>query len=154
YTKTRIGNPPQYAFLAKEQAESNGSKPWSRVSDHLYLTGNTFILVSKDGPCLMVDPWGARSADQWKTLQRDKGIGPLEVVWFSHAHYDHYDGIYDLPRPETFEQWTLDLVASPLEQPLRWRAPFLDPRPVAIGKKPKAGDVLTWREYRFRFHHL
>ena len=29
-------NAPQYAFLAKEQAESNGSKPWSRISEHLY----------------------------------------------------------------------------------------------------------------------
>jgi glyoxylase-like metal-dependent hydrolase (beta-lactamase superfamily II) len=154
YTKKRLGNEPQYPFLAKEQAESNGSKPWSQVSTSLYLTGNTYVLVSKDGPCLMVDPWGMRTAGQWKTLQEDKKLGPLEVVWFSHAHYDHYDGVYDLPRPDTFEAWTLDVVAPPLEQPLRWRAPFLDPRPVIIHKKPKAGDTLAWREYRFRFHHL
>jgi len=102
----------------------------------------------------MVDPWGMRSVHQWKVLQNDKNLGPLEVVWFSHAHYDHYDGVYDLPRPETFETWTLDLVAPPLEDPLRWRAPFLDPRPVTIHKKPKTGDTFTWREYRFRFHHL
>src|SRR5262249_37995336 len=48
FTKQRLGNAPQYAFLAKEQAESNGSKPWSRVSEHLWLTGNTYVLVSKD----------------------------------------------------------------------------------------------------------
>jgi glyoxylase-like metal-dependent hydrolase (beta-lactamase superfamily II) len=154
YTKTRLGNAPQYAFLAKEQAESNGSKPWTRVSEHLYLTGNTYVLVSKDGPCLMVDPWAPRSSGQWQTLQREKNIGPLEVVWFSHAHYDHYDGVYDLPNPEKFEAWTLDLVAPPLEEPFRWRAPFLDPRPVKIHRKPKPGDTLTWREYRFKFHHL
>jgi glyoxylase-like metal-dependent hydrolase (beta-lactamase superfamily II) len=154
FTKNRLGNEPQYAFLAKEQAESNGSKPWSQVSKSLYLTGNTYVLVSKDGACLMVDPWGMRSADQWQVLKRDKSLGPLEVVWFSHAHYDHYDGVYDLPRPDTFEAWTLDLVAPPLEQPLHWRAPFLDPRPVTIHKKPKSGETLTWREYRFRFHHF
>ncbi len=154
FTKKRLGNPPRYAFLAKEQAESNGSKPWSKVSKNIYLTGNTYVITSKDGSCLMVDPWGLRSADQWKVLQKDNNLGPLEVVWFSHAHFDHYDGVYDLPRPETFETWTLDRVAPPLEQPLRWRAPFLDPRPVTIHKKPKAGETLAWREYRFRFHHL
>ena len=27
---------------------------------------------------------------------------------FSHAHFDHYDGIYDLPDREKLEVWTLD----------------------------------------------
>ena len=40
FTKERLGNAPQYRFLAKEQAQSNGSKPWSRVAEHLWLTGN------------------------------------------------------------------------------------------------------------------
>lgn len=154
YTKQRLGNPPKYAFLAEDQKESNGSKPWTQVSKSIYLTGNTYVLVSKDGPCLMVDPWAPRTIEQWKKLKEDKNLGPLEVVWFSHAHYDHYDGIYDLPRPEGCESWTLDQVAPPLEQPFRWRAPFLDARPVTLDKKPKHGDVLTWREFRFRFHHL
>src|SRR5947199_307554 len=82
----RVGNPPTYRFLAREQAESNGSKPWSRVSDHLWLTGNTYVLTSRDGPSLMIDPWDKRSADQFAKLQGDRGVGPLEVVMFSHAH--------------------------------------------------------------------
>jgi glyoxylase-like metal-dependent hydrolase (beta-lactamase superfamily II) len=154
YTKQRLGNPPMYRFLAKEQAESNGSKPWSRVSEHLWLTGNTFVLTSKDGPSLMVDPWDKRSADQFAKLQEEQGVGPLEVVMFSHAHYDHYDGIYHLPQRERFAVWSLDLVARPLADPGRWRAPFLDIRPVKFDRTPQPGDTLTWREYRFRFHHL
>jgi glyoxylase-like metal-dependent hydrolase (beta-lactamase superfamily II) len=154
YTKKRLGNPPAYAFLTKEQAESNGSKPWSRVSEHLWLTGNTYVLRSKDGPSLMIDPWDKRSADQFAKLQKDQGVGPLEVVMFSHAHYDHYDGIYHLPGREQFAVWSLDTVAGPLADPARWRAPFLDIRPVKFDKTPRPGDTLTWREYRFRFHHL
>ena len=154
FTKQRLGNPPDYPFLAREQVESNGSKPWSRVSEHLYLTGNTYVLVSKDGPCLMIDPWGVRSVEQWGKLREGKMLGPLEVVWFSHAHNDHYDGVYDLPKQDTFETWTLDLVAAPLVEPLRWRAPFLDPRPVRIDKRPRDGETQAWREYKFRFHHL
>jgi glyoxylase-like metal-dependent hydrolase (beta-lactamase superfamily II) len=78
----------------------------------------------------------------------------VEVVMFSHAHYDHYDGVYHLPQRDKFEVWTLDLVAPPIEEPFKLRAPFVDARPVRIDRKPKAGDVLAWREYRFHFHHL
>jgi glyoxylase-like metal-dependent hydrolase (beta-lactamase superfamily II) len=154
FTKQRLGNAPSYRFLAKEQATSNGSLPWSQVSPHLFLTGNTYVLTSKDGTCLMIDPWDKRSADQFAKLQREQKVGPLEVVMFSHAHYDHYDGIYYLPGREKFEVWTLDQVAGPIAEPLRWRAPFLDARPLKIDRRPREGDTLTWREYRFRFHFL
>jgi glyoxylase-like metal-dependent hydrolase (beta-lactamase superfamily II) len=154
FTKQRLGNAPEYRFLAKEQATSNGSKPWSRVSDHLWLTGNTYVLVSTDNASLVVDPWDKRSADQIATLRAAQKLGPVEVVMFSHAHYDHYDGVYHLPDRDKFEVWTLDQVAPPIEEPFKLRAPFVDARPVRIDRKPKNGDTLAWREYRFRFHHF
>jgi glyoxylase-like metal-dependent hydrolase (beta-lactamase superfamily II) len=154
YTKERVGKPPQYAFLAKEQAESNGSKPWTKIAEHLWLTGNTYVLTSKDNACLMLDPWEKRSAEQFAKLQKDQKLGPLEVVMFSHAHYDHYDGVYHLPNREKFAIWSLDVVARPIAEPALLRAPFLDARPVKFDKTPKDGDTLAWREYRFRFHHL
>ncbi len=154
FTRQRLGNAPNYRFLAPEQRESNGSKPWSQVSPHLYLTGNTYVLVSKDNACLMIDPWDKRSADQFAKLRGDRNLGPLEVVMFSHAHFDHYDGIYHLPEREKLAVWALDLVAAPIAEPGRWRAPFLDARPVKFDRTPKDGDTLTWREYRIRFQHL
>jgi glyoxylase-like metal-dependent hydrolase (beta-lactamase superfamily II) len=155
YTKKRLGDAPQYKFLAKEQAESDGSKPWTKVSDHLFLTGNTYVLTSKESDAfLVVDPWAERSARQIAKLKADQKLGALEVVMFSHAHYDHYDGIYSLPDRDKFEVWTLDKVAIPIADPALLRAPFLDPRPVKIDRKPKDGDSLSWREYKFRFHYL
>lgn len=154
FTKQRLGNAPQYRFLAKEQAMSNGSKPWTRVSKHIWLTGNTYVLVSKDNATLMIDPWGQRSADQFAKLQKDEKLGPLEVVVFSHSHYDHYDGIHNLPNREKLAVWALDVVARPIAEPFLLRAPFIDARPVKFDKTPKEGDTLTWREYRFTFHHL
>jgi glyoxylase-like metal-dependent hydrolase (beta-lactamase superfamily II) len=154
FTKKRLGKAPEYRFLAKEQAESNGSKPWSRVSEHLWLTGNTYVLTSKDNAFLVVDPWDKRSADQVIKLQKEKKLGTLEVVMFSHAHFDHYDGVYHLPDRDKWQVWSLDKVATPIADPYLLRAPFLDARPVKFDKKPKDGDTLTWREYRFRFHHL
>lgn len=152
FTRKRLGSAPEYRFLARDQATSNGSKPWTQIADHLFLTGNTYVLTSKDNQCLLVDPWGKRSADQFAKLQADRKLGPLEVVLFTHAHYDHYDGVYHLPERQKFEVWMLDRAAVPLEEPFRLRAPFLDARPVKIDRKPRDGDSLTWREYRFRFH--
>ncbi len=154
YTRKRLGIAPQYRFLVKEQAASNGSRPWSRVSEHLYLTGNTYVLVSRDNACLVMDPWLPHSTPQIAKLRKDHNLGPVEVVMFSHAHYDHYDGIYDLPRPESCQVWSLDRVAAVLADPLRLRAPFVDARPVKFTRRFQDGDTARWREYQFRFCHL
>lgn len=154
FTKQRLGNAPSYRFLAKEQVASSGEKPWTQVSEHLFLTGNTYVLTSKDRGFLVFDPWGKRSADQIARLMRDGNPGNLEVVMFSHAHFDHYDGIFELPARDQFQVWTLDHVAIPIADPSLLRAPFLDARPAKIDRRFKHGEVVTWHEYRFQFHHL
>lgn len=154
YSKERLGNAPRYRFLAEEQKQSAGQLPWSRVSEHLFLTGNTYVLTSKDNAFLVLDPWGKRSVDQILKLKQDRKLGKLAVVMFSHAHYDHYDGIYDLPDRQSFQVWMLDAAAGPLADPWRWRAPFLDARPVKFDRLPRDGETLIWREYRFRFHNF
>lgn len=155
YTKQRLGDAPQYKFLVKEQAMSAGQLPWSRISEHLFVTGNTFVLTSKDDNAFLVmDPWGKRSADQIDKLKKDQKLGALEVVTFSHAHFDHYDGIHDLPERDKFQVWSLDQVALAIADPYLLRAPFLDPRPVKFDRRFKDGENAAWREYRFRFCHF
>ncbi len=155
FTKERLKNPPSYRFLAKEQAESNGSKPWSRISEHLFLTGNTYVLVSKDDKAFIVmDPWDPHSAQQLPKLKADQRLGKLEVVLCSHAHFDHYDGVYSILDRDKPELWTLDHVAIPVADPSLLRAPFLDPRPVKFDRLAKDGETLTWREYQLRFRFL
>ena len=152
-----VGDQAQtYDFLVpKEQVGSGGDKPWSRVSPSLWLTGNTYVLKSKEAnACLVVDPWGQRAVDQVAKLRKDENLGPIEAVTFSHAHYDHFDGVYTLPVKGGFKVWTLDRVAEPLKEPFKYRAPFLDVRPIVFDKEIKDGDSITWREYTFRFHHF
>ncbi|MBY0523700.1 MAG: MBL fold metallo-hydrolase [Gemmataceae bacterium] len=154
YTKDRIGNAPEYQFLAKEQAKSGGKLPWTPVSKNLFLTGNTYVLTSKDNAFLVVDPWGQLSADQIAKLRADRRLGTLEVVMFSHAHFDHYDGIYYLPERDKLQVWALESVAGPIADPFRLYAPFLDARPVKFDKQFKDGETAKWREYDFKFHYF
>lgn len=154
YSKDRLGNPPAYAFLAPDQVGSIGQKPWTKVSEHLYLTGNTYVLVSKTGGLLCIDPYGDKFAEQLSTLRKDHQLGPVEVVWISHAHNDHYTGLYQIEQKEKFEVWTLDVVAEAVHEPLRYCAPFLDPRATPIDRRLKHGEMVTWREYTFTPVHL
>jgi glyoxylase-like metal-dependent hydrolase (beta-lactamase superfamily II) len=154
YTRERRKDPPKYAFLAKSQAGSNGSKPWSKLSAHLWFTGNTYVLVSKDGPLLVMDPWTPHSEKQIEKLIKDEKLGRPEVFLCSHAHYDHYDGAYHFLAKDKPQVWTLDRVAPPVADPLRLRAPFIDARPLKFTKTPKEGETLKWREYAFKFHFL
>jgi glyoxylase-like metal-dependent hydrolase (beta-lactamase superfamily II) len=160
FTKQRLRQAPEYRFLAQEQVASNGSKPWTRISEHLFNTGNTYVLVSReDNAYLVIDPWDnsakVGSHLQLPKLKQERRLGRLEVVMFSHAHFDHYDGIYSLHEREPgFQTWALDQVARPLAEPFLLRAPFLDRRPTKFDRLLKDGETAAWREYSFRFHHL
>ncbi len=156
YTKQRLKDEPKYDFLVpKEQIASAGEKPWAKIADKLWITGNTYVLQSKTGDGIFVlDPWGQRSADQVAKLQKDEKLGAVELVAFSHAHYDHFDGIHVLGGRDKCDVWSLDLVAAPLKDPNRFRAPFLDPRPIKFTKELKDGETVTWGGYTFKFHHL
>ncbi|MCU0704240.1 MAG: MBL fold metallo-hydrolase [Fimbriiglobus sp.] len=153
---TRLGDPPAYDFLVpKEQVGSNGSKPWSKVSDSLWITGNTYVLKSKDDGALMVlDPWDSRIVPQIQKLREAEKLGVVELVMFSHAHFDHFDGLYPLPEQGRCKVWALESVAEPIRDPFRFRAPFLDARPIAFDRTFKDGQSVRWREFTFKFHHL
>lgn len=156
YTKQRLKDEPKYDFLVpKEQIGSGGDKPWAKVADRLWITGNTYVLQSKTGDGIFVlDPWGQRSADQVEKLRKDEKLGPVELVAFSHAHYDHFDGIHVLKGGDRCEVWSLDLVAAPLKDPNRYRAPFLDPRPIKFTKELKDSETAIWGGHSLKFHHM
>lgn len=158
YTKEQFGKPPTYSFLAPEQvgtANAQGNpKPWTKLSPHLFLTGNTYALVSKDGPVLVVDPYAQNLVERVEDLRRDYKAGPVEVVTISHAHNDHYTGIFALPHRGRFQVWLLDRIADVLADPTRIRAPYTDARPVKADRRVKGGETVAWHEYRLKFHHL
>lgn len=154
FSKERLGDPPVYEFLAKDQVATAGQQPWTRISEHLFLTGNTYVLSSRDGPILVVDPFGPTIVQQMETLRKDQKLGPIETVLISHAHNDHYTGAFQLRATGPFEIWTLDRVANAIAEPFRICAPFIDVRPLAVDRQLQDGEKLVWHEYRLEIGHF
>jgi len=154
FSKERLGNPPAVRFLDASQVATAGERPWSRLSEHLYLSGNTYVVASRDGALWIVDAYGENLAAKIRELQEKERLGPVERVTVSHGHNDHYLGVYRLPDRERFEVWTLDEVAGPTSNPARYCAPAVDPRPLKIDRVLRHGETATWREYRLKIHHL
>jgi glyoxylase-like metal-dependent hydrolase (beta-lactamase superfamily II) len=154
FTKERLGNPPEYAFLAPDQVATAGEKPWTKLSEHLYLSGNTYVLSSRTGGLLVVDPFGPQIAQQITKLQREEKLGAVEVVFISHAHNDHYTGAFLLPERNKWQVWTLDAVARPISNPFAVCAPYVDTRALDVDKILKDGEVAAWHEYQFQIGHF
>ena len=154
FSKQRLGNEPKYEFLAKDQVATAGEKPWTKLSPHLYLTGNTFVLRSESGSLLVLDPFGANLADQIRRLQSDEQLGPIEVVLISHAHNDHYVGLHQLPNRESFQVWTLDEIARPIAEPFGRTAFGLDARSIRTDRWLKNGETVVWRDFSFDVRHF
>ena len=98
-------------LLGTANAQGN-PLPWTKLTEHLYLTGNVYSLASRDGPVLLMDAYSQNVVDRVRELRRDHNVGPVEVVLISHAHNDHYTGIFALPDRQSFQVWTLDRIAD------------------------------------------
>jgi glyoxylase-like metal-dependent hydrolase (beta-lactamase superfamily II) len=158
YSDDWDGQPLKYAFVAEDQVGSanpqGNQKPWTKLTPHLFLSGNTYALVSKDGPVLLVDPYSQNVVQRVRELKQDHGFGPVEVVMISHAHNDHYTGVFALPGRESFQVWTLDQVADVIGNPGKRRAPYVDARVVKTDRRLKHEQTVEWREYRLKISHL
>ena len=153
-----LGDVPEYSFLAPDQvgtANAQGNPvPWTKLSPHLFLSGNTYALASQDGPVLLMDPYSQNIGVRVDELKRDHGFGPVEGVMISHAHNDHYTGIFALPQRSSYQVWTLKQVAQVVDAPHRFLAPYVDARIPKVDRTFADGEVIRWHEYSLRFHHL
>jgi glyoxylase-like metal-dependent hydrolase (beta-lactamase superfamily II) len=82
------------------------------------------------------------------------GFPGVQHVSHTNSKKDHFDGIHVLGGRDKCDVWSLDLVAAPLKDPNRYRAPFLDPRPIKFTKELRDGESAQWGGYTFKFHHL
>lgn len=158
YTNHQDTPAPEYRLLAPDQvgtANAQGNpQPWTQLSPHLFLTGNVYALTSRDGSVLLMDAYSRNVVDRVNELKRDYGFGPVEAVMISHAHNDHYTGIFALPNRDSFRVWTLDRIADVVDHPRKFLAPYVDPRRPRVDRPLRDGETLRWHEYELKFHHL
>jgi glyoxylase-like metal-dependent hydrolase (beta-lactamase superfamily II) len=117
-----------------------------QVSEHLYLWNNSYFLVSDAGPVLMVDNAGPLPSSFWEQYRGVLGERPIEGVLVTHVHCDHVEGV-ELLRREGWpgEVWAHREIADCLEDPHRFRRPYLSEWPVRVDRRLAEGE-------RFRFH--
>jgi glyoxylase-like metal-dependent hydrolase (beta-lactamase superfamily II) len=99
--------------------------------------------------------------EQWRALVRTSpseasmhGERPIEVVLVTHIHCDHVEGIEALRAAPggNLAVWTHEAIADAIENPHRWRRPWLAERGTRVDRRLAEGEAFTWREYRFRAH--
>lgn len=148
---------PELPALAPEQvgtATADGNTfRWSKLSPHLYLSGNTYAIASSDGRMLLVDPYHRKLQAQLEELRSDHPVDVIEGMLVSHAHNDHYTGVFGFTENARPPAWTLDRIADVIENPDRIRAPYVDPRRVPVARRLRDGEEIAWREYTLRIHH-
>jgi glyoxylase-like metal-dependent hydrolase (beta-lactamase superfamily II) len=154
FSKERLGHPPALRFLDSTQVSTAGERPWSRLSEHFFLSGNTYVVASREGGLWVIDPYGEQLAAKIRELQATWSLGAVERVTISHAHNDHYLGLYRLPDRDRFQVWTLDEVARPTSNPGIYCSFALDPRPLRVDRVLHDGETAEWREYRLKIHHF
>jgi glyoxylase-like metal-dependent hydrolase (beta-lactamase superfamily II) len=119
-----------------------------RVSDHLYIWNNSYFLLSDDGPVLMVDNAGPLPEPFWDQYGALLGDRPIEAVLVTHIHCDHVEGVEFLRRQGwTGEVWTHAAIADCVENPHRFRRPWLSEWPVRVDRRIGDGESFHFHEH-------
>jgi glyoxylase-like metal-dependent hydrolase (beta-lactamase superfamily II) len=123
-----------------------------RVLPHLYQFGaNSFLLVSRTGEGLVVDPQLA-DLDRLEPLMQELGLSRIAVATASHYHLDHSDGLGRLRDRYGTRSWVHPWVAEPIADRHRYDVPWLPVESVPVDRLLPESGLFHWQEYRFRSH--
>lgn len=119
-----------------------------RVSPHLWVWNNSYFLLSDAGPVLMVDNAGALPNSFWEQYRAHLGDRPITTVLVTHLHCDHVEGIEYLRRGGwTGDVWAHAALADCLEQPHRYRRPWLSEWAVRVDRRLAEGERFSFHEH-------
>jgi glyoxylase-like metal-dependent hydrolase (beta-lactamase superfamily II) len=121
------------------------------ILPHLYLLGNTYLLVSEDGKGLVVDPTCGQMPALEALLKELKNV-KLEAAFVSHNHIDHCDGIPYLQRIHKVKAWLHPRIVRGLSAARNCYAPRVGMPRMQIHSDyllPMHG-TWQWHEYTFK----
>ncbi|MCZ7644315.1 MAG: MBL fold metallo-hydrolase [Planctomycetota bacterium] len=114
-----------------------------------------WVLVSESGAALVMDITNKNVHEQLESEHAKGVFGAMEVVWLTHYHADHTDGIVPFQaRHPCVPLWTDARVADVVERPRAWKLPCVDLHPLKVSRRTEHGESWTWREFKLTAYHL
>ncbi len=165
-----IGNKRAKTFVPVER--DIVSKPtvipniW-QITEHLYkfrhrdYSPNFVILIADSGRALVFDAGlnkGDRLEKALEQMQKHLGLKKIDAVLVSHMHGDHFWDVPYLQEKWGPKIWTLDRVAPPCENPLRYNyAAMINTyssytggiESIQFDRLFKSGEEFEWEGYKF-----
>lgn len=119
-----------------------------KILPHLYMLGNSYLLVSDAKKGLVVDP-AKNEMQKLEALLEELGDVTLDAAIVSHCHADHCDGLPYLQRRHKITAWVHPRPAEKLWSAGNWPVPYLAKTPILPDRLlPRAG-AWRWCEYLF-----
>jgi competence protein ComEC len=69
---------------------------WTMVHVNQAAQGDAHLIEFTHGPTILIDAGLASQAEGLLSLLQRRGVRRLDSVWISHAHRDHYGGLFSL----------------------------------------------------------
>jgi glyoxylase-like metal-dependent hydrolase (beta-lactamase superfamily II) len=134
----------EFAGRPGHMAYDKGSAP----PEFLRHINTSWLVVSQDGPALMMDCRNAEVIADVRRLIDTKQITSVEGLWVTHYHADHTDAI-----PQGREAFKCPViadasVANVITQPYAWRIPCVSRNTAVVDRVTKDGESWQWHEFK------
>ena len=114
----------------------------------------TSWIIESEAHAFVVDCGTPEVADEIEALVKKGDLKAIDVLWISHTHDDHVDGIPAFLGKFRCPVYTDRSVAQVVEDPLAWRLPCISPFPIKVDHVVRHGESWTWRGLKMTGFHL
>lgn len=123
---------------------------FQQLSEHIYMRGNSYLLVSDKHEALLIDFWAMQKdvMDEFISDFQDEFPGyKITCILISHYHFDHWLGITELRDIFPLKTGCCKFMADALENPPAYKRPFQGWPGIKIDMQFEDGEKFSWNEY-------
>lgn len=133
------------------------SGKFKRLSEHIYMRGNSYLLISKTKEVLILD-FHAPDKESMNSFIKDfRESFPgckISCILISHYHHDHWRGISELRDFFPVKTGCCKFMADSLENPPAYKRPFQSYPGIKIDMQFEDGQEISWNEYELRAYEF